>query len=296
LEDPIVAADGTVHDSDHLRLVSPQSTHSPAPLTSRSFIPESPRWLLTKDRHEEAFSILAKYHAEGDRESEFVKAEFAHMQTTIQLEMEHSNSSWTDLWKTAGMRRRMLISAMLGLFTQWSGNTLISYYLSELLDMIGETDSIFKQQLNVASACWALCCGVVIAMLVIKFKRRSMYFVCTIGLLCVYIAWTVSMQQALAAQDAGNVNRTANIMVIFFIFCYTPFYGIGFNALTYSEYSLSHFRIQTLTRIAQRTWSRSGRTPSAPAALRGSSCSDVLRASSRPSSTRSACRTPSGAT
>lgn len=50
----------------------------------------------------------------------------AQMKTVITLEMEASKQSWMDLLNTAGMRRRALISSMLGLFTQWSGNTLIS--------------------------------------------------------------------------------------------------------------------------------------------------------------------------
>jgi hypothetical protein len=50
----------------------------------------------------------------------------AQIQTTIAIEMENSKRSWFDMLRTAGMRRRVLIGSMLGLFTQWSGNTLIS--------------------------------------------------------------------------------------------------------------------------------------------------------------------------
>lgn len=92
-----------------------------------SLCPESPRFLVSRDRHEEAFDILVKYHAEGDRDSVFVKAEMAQIKTTLKMEMEGAKESWFDLFKHAGMRRRLLITAMLGLFTQWSGNTLISW-------------------------------------------------------------------------------------------------------------------------------------------------------------------------
>jgi hypothetical protein len=91
-----------------------------------SFLPESPRYLISKDRREEAYDVLVKYHAEGDRDSLFVKAEMAQIERSIKLEMEDAKQSWLDMFRMAGMRRRMVISAFLGLFTQWSGNTLIS--------------------------------------------------------------------------------------------------------------------------------------------------------------------------
>lgn len=89
-------------------------------------LPESPRWLISKGRGDEAFAILAKYHAEGDTESEFVKAEFVQIEKTLQLEAENAKLGWGEVVKSSGMRKRLLIAAMLGLFTQWSGNGLTS--------------------------------------------------------------------------------------------------------------------------------------------------------------------------
>ncbi|KAK5626696.1 hypothetical protein RRF57_002411 [Xylaria bambusicola] len=218
------------------------------------FVPESPRWLITKERHEEAYDILAKYHAEGDRESPFVKAEFAQLQTTINIELEHSKKSVMDLIRTSGNRRRLLISTMLGLFTQWSGNTLISYYLGDILEAIGQTDSVFKQKINVAVsadkplgpyevlltvlcfeiAATSLVSGTIASLLVKRFRRRIMYLACTCSLLIVYISWTISMKYAIDGKNSGELNAAAGGAVLFFIFAYSPAYNIGYNALTYT--------------------------------------------------------------
>ncbi|KAF2458813.1 general substrate transporter [Lineolata rhizophorae] len=192
-------------------------------------IPESPRFLISKDRHEEAHKILAKYHAEGDMESEFVRAEMAQIQSTLEIELEFSKRSWWEMVRAPGMRRRTIIASFLGLFTQWSGNTLISYYLNELLEIIGITDANAKGHINIANTCWSLFNGVIISLLVRRFRRRVMYMTCAISLLCVYVGWTITMERVLATGNSAVANA-----VLFWIFAYSPCYNIGYNALTYT--------------------------------------------------------------
>lgn len=211
----------------------------------------------------------------------------AQIHTTISLEVEASKKSWGDLFATSGMRRRLLITCMLGLFTQWSGNTLISYYLGDLLEMIGMTNSTDVQKINVSIACWSMVCATIVALLVVKVRRRVMYLMCTISLLLCYIAWTISMQKAQTAAEAGTPNGSANIATLFFIYAYSPCYNMGYNALTYSK-SLSSY--STYWRVAdpppQLTWLRFGLTRKDPVALLFSNFSVGWPAFSRPLSTQ----------
>ncbi|KAL3457208.1 putative MFS sugar transporter [Aspergillus heterothallicus] len=193
------------------------------------FLPESPRYLISKDRTDEAVAILTKYHAEGDRDSVIVRAEIAQIERTIKIEREESKQTWGDMFRTAGMRRRLFISGFLGLFTQWSGNTLISYYLSDLLNMVNITDGVVKSKINIGIACWGLVTGTVSALVTPRFPRRRMYLITACSLLCVYIAWTISMERFMTTQV-----KAAAVLTILFIFLYSPAYNIGYNALTYT--------------------------------------------------------------
>lgn len=189
---------------------------------------------MSKDRHEEARAILIKYHAEGDVDSILVQAEEAQIREVIRTEMEVSKQSWTEVLATAGMRRRFLISVFLGLFTQLSGNTLLSYYSSVLFDMMGYTTNYAKTRINVANACWSLINGTAIALIVVHFRRRRM-FMTSAALMCVvFIAMTVSLERMQHANNLGIKNKAAGISALVWYFAFGACYNIGNNALTYT--------------------------------------------------------------
>ena len=96
-------------------------------------VPESPRWLIYHNRPEEAYEILKKYHGNG-QDTEFVQASYAEIRETIELERSIGNAKWVNLISTPGNRRRTLLCFLQGMFSQFSGTGLVSYYLVPVLE------------------------------------------------------------------------------------------------------------------------------------------------------------------
>jgi MFS family permease len=99
-----------------------------------------PRWLISKERYEEAETMLAKYHANGDKNNATVAFEFREIKETLRLEFEYkSSSSYIDFFKTKGNRYRLALLISLGIISQYSGNALFSNYLNKIYASMGIT-------------------------------------------------------------------------------------------------------------------------------------------------------------
>ncbi|KAM5361177.1 hypothetical protein ACJZ2D_013259 [Fusarium nematophilum] len=174
-------------------------------------LPESPRWLCSKDRGPEAFEILIKYHANGDRNNEFIRAEYSEIQETIQLEKLAAETGWLVFFQTPGNRKRLLLIVLTSFFSQCSGNGLVSYYLHDILNSVGIDKPNDQSLFNGGLQIWSF-------LVAIGF---SVYFVEKLGrkILC-------------SAAYAQSGNQSAGSAVLAMIFLFYGVAGFAWPGLT----------------------------------------------------------------
>ncbi|GIZ37187.1 hypothetical protein CKM354_000064400 [Cercospora kikuchii] len=101
-------------------------------------LPESPRWLASKDRWEECEQVLILTHGRGDPNSPWVAQEFQEIKEWIEIERASARVRYIDLFSPKYINRTHI-----GLFTQiWSqltGMNVMMYYITYVFAMAGLT-------------------------------------------------------------------------------------------------------------------------------------------------------------
>ncbi|KAK5678290.1 hypothetical protein LTS10_009462 [Elasticomyces elasticus] len=190
------------------------------------WVPESPRWLISKDRAGEAHQILAQYHAGGDMQSPLVVREMGEIVQTIKLEQEAKRTGWGALIATPGNRKRLFIAVSLGAMAQWNGIGVVSYYLTLVLDTVGVTSAFDQTLINGLLQIFNFAAAVSAAFLVDRLGRRVLFTWSGIGMLISYIVWT-----ACSAVNNNTGSKPAGIVVIVCLFTFFFHYDIAYTPL-----------------------------------------------------------------
>ncbi|KAL1981874.1 hypothetical protein VTN96DRAFT_2061 [Rasamsonia emersonii] len=203
------------------------------------FLPESPRWLISRERSDEALRIIQRLHRdESDPDNTFAYREY--QQIRQQYEIDKKNEvSWKDMFVKASYRKRVIIGVIVMFASQTTGTTVIANYGPELYGALGFDTTI---QL-LFSGCYAslALCGNCFNALTIDYIGRVNALRCGwIGDAVALIGECISLS---IFQRTGS--HSAAVASVFFLFLHIALFAFNIDVTTYvytSEIFPNHIR------------------------------------------------------
>lgn len=198
------------------------------------WVPESPRFLVSKGKLAQAEKVLLQIHtgnASDERSLKLVAFEMREIEAALEMEKSTIGTKYSDFVTKSSFRKRLGLTLFMAIITQLSGNGLVSYYLNKVLDSIGITEEKRQLEINGYLMFYNMMVSIIIASTVGYFNRRTVFIFCCSSMLVTYIVWT-----ALSAvnQQHNFENKLYGNGVLAMIFLYYFAYNTGANGLPYT--------------------------------------------------------------
>ncbi|MGH9529774.1 MAG: sugar porter family MFS transporter [Terriglobales bacterium] len=136
------------------------------------FVPESPRWLMQKQREREAFDVLNRVGGPDNAKSEMA---------AIRQSLVEKSCKLKDLLKP-GIRIALLIAVGLALLQQLDGVTVLIFYAPMIMQQAGFPKASEAIRITMIVGCWNLLCTLVAIWLVDRAGRRPLLLFGTLGM------------------------------------------------------------------------------------------------------------------
>ncbi|KAL4809870.1 general substrate transporter [Aspergillus unguis] len=207
-------------------------------LAGSPFIPESPRWLLAKDKREQALAVINRLHASSCTNP---SEEFALMEKQLLVDQSLARKPALALFSSAPNRKRSLIAIILMIGNQFLGTFVLTNYGVLIYASLGLTGSI-PLLLN---ACWTsftLFGNTWTALYVDRFGRRRFLLIGATG--CTV---SVIFLCALTGAYLDSTNTAGLRAAVFFVFFYIFWWCFFMDATQFayiSEIFPNHLRSQ----------------------------------------------------
>ncbi|KAF2125668.1 general substrate transporter [Dothidotthia symphoricarpi CBS 119687] len=181
------------------------------------FLQESPRWLMEKDRHEEAMASLKKLRTGIDGET--IDLEFREIRDVIIADRALGNINWLSIITKASWRKRLLLGCGVQAFGPLSGINVINYYGPRIYSILGISTRESLMIIGISGALSIVWCSIGLV-LVDKVGRIKPLMVSAAGLATALLVNAIQGQYL--DPNNGAQLRSMVAMNFLFSFFYTP--------------------------------------------------------------------------
>ncbi|ETS73958.1 hypothetical protein PFICI_13824 [Pestalotiopsis fici W106-1] len=181
------------------------------------FLQESPRWLMEKDRHEEAKGVLNKLR-NGQNNSR-IELEFIEIRDVIAADREIAQVSTMSILTKPSWRRRLLLGCGVQAFGPLSGINVINYYGPRIYSMLGINTRTALMITGISGALSIVYCT--IGLWLLEKVGRVKPLIVSAGLLGASLLVNAVQAQYL---NPDNYNQLRSMVAMYFVFsfAYTP--------------------------------------------------------------------------
>lgn len=171
------------------------------------FLQESPRWLMEKDRHDEAREALRRLHGNGQNE-EYLELEYREIHDTIVAEKQVAVRSWSGMISKPAWRRRLALGMGIQAFGQLSGINVVNYYGVPIYKILGISTRTSLMIIGISGSLSIVYCALGLYFLERVGRIKPMVF-SAIGCALTLLVNAVLSQYYVGGVSSANPNESA---------------------------------------------------------------------------------------
>ena len=186
------------------------------------FLQESPRWLVEKNRLQDAATALRKLHYNGHND-EFIDLEFREIRDSILAEKARTEMGWKELFSRPSLRRRLILGCGVQAFGQLSGINVINYYGPRIYKLLGIDTGTSLKIVGISGSLSIVYC-IIGLWLLDKVGRVKPLIVSAVGMALSLLVNSILSKYYVLPNDTANPNGNALRAMVAMNFVFSFFF------------------------------------------------------------------------